>query len=153
MEFGKSTDEASNSSVLKNNLDKVQGCGSGEEDISFSALELLLEQKRITLIDVRNTTELETDGEIPGSMHVPLHEIPEAFQLSPDQFLEKYKFALPQLTAKNIVLTCRSGRRVLIAQERMKLLGYNHLRLYRGSFNDWVKKGGQVHLLKKNNQQ
>jgi len=158
--------------VLVDNLDDVPGCASGEvncyqgvyspggeddllfpEDVSFPALKLLLEQKRITLIDVRNSTELETVGEIPGSVNVPLHEIPEAFQLSPDQFLEKYKFQLPQTTAKNIVLTCRSGRRILIAQKRLKPLGYNHLRLYRGSFKEWVAKGGQVHFSKKNNQQ
>ena len=62
---------------------------------------------RIILVDVRNSSELISAGKIPGSFNVPLHEIPEAFTLDKEQFLKKYKFPLPEKTAKDIVLTCR----------------------------------------------
>ena len=99
---------------------------------------------RIILLDVRNSSELVNPGKIPGSFNIPLYEIPEAFSLEPEQFLEKYKFQLPDKDAQNVVLTCRSGRRVKIAIRRLEPLGFNQLRIYDGSFKDWVARGGEV---------
>ena len=62
---------------------------------------------RILLIDVRNATELQKPGKIPGSVHIPLYEIPEAFLLSDEAFKEKYGFNKPLKQDKNVVLTCR----------------------------------------------
>ncbi|XP_023336817.1 thiosulfate sulfurtransferase/rhodanese-like domain-containing protein 3 [Eurytemora carolleeae] len=114
------------------------------EDLSFEGLKKSLELERILLIDVRNRSELVDPGQIPGSVNLPLHEIPQAFELSPQQFEEKYNFTVPEPLDRNIVLTCRSGKRILVAKERMEALGYEYLRLYRGSFNDWVANGGDI---------
>ena len=62
---------------------------------------------RVLLVDVRNATELEDPGQIPGSVNLPLFEIPEAFLLDDNEFLEKYGFNKPGIEAKNVVLTCR----------------------------------------------
>merc|ERR1719233_21414 len=112
--------------------------------VSFNSLSTLLEEDRVILVDVRNRSELVEPGKIPGSFNIPLHEIPEAFLLDPDTFLETYKFQLPDKDAKNVVLTCRSGRRVQIAIKRLLPLGYSHLRSYDGSYRDWVSNGGEV---------
>jgi len=112
--------------------------------VSFNSLSTLLEEDRIILVDVRNRSELVEPGKIPGSFNIPLHQIPEAFLLDPDIFMETYKFPLPDKGAKNVVLTCRSGRRVKIAIKRLLPLGYTNLRSYDGSFRDWVNNGGEV---------
>eukprot|EP00091_Calanus_sinicus_P011753 TRINITY_DN2652_c0_g1_i1.p1 TRINITY_DN2652_c0_g1~~TRINITY_DN2652_c0_g1_i1.p1 ORF type:complete len:226 (-),score=61.14 TRINITY_DN2652_c0_g1_i1:37-714(-) len=112
--------------------------------VDFNALSILLEENRIVLVDVRNSSELVNPGKIPGSFNIPLYEIPEAFSLEPEQFLEKYKFQLPAKDAQNVVLTCRSGRRVKIAIRRLEPLGFTQLRSYDGSFRDWVARGGEV---------
>eukprot|EP00092_Neocalanus_flemingeri_P028068 GFUD01030473.1.p1 GENE.GFUD01030473.1~~GFUD01030473.1.p1 ORF type:complete len:233 (+),score=69.59 GFUD01030473.1:70-768(+) len=112
--------------------------------VDFNSLSMLLQENRIILLDVRNSTELVNPGKIPGSVNVPLHEIPEAFLLGPEQFLEKYKFQLPAKDARNVVLTCRSGRRVKVAIKRLEPLGFTRLRNYEGSFKDWVANGGEV---------
>ena len=90
--------------------------------VSFNSLSTLLEEDRfimvlefitnifvfrIILVDVRNRSELVEPGKIPGSFNIPLHQIPEAFLLDPDIFMETYKFPLPDKGAKNVVLTCR----------------------------------------------
>ena len=62
---------------------------------------------RVVLIDVRNATELENPGQIPGSVNLPLHDIPDSFLLNDGEFLEKYGFNKPKSDAKNVVLTCR----------------------------------------------
>ena len=59
--------------------------------------------------------ELNTVGQIPGSVVLPLHEVGSAMELSPEEFLAKYKFAKPDPLDRKIVLTCRSGRRVLVS--------------------------------------
>ena len=59
------------------------------------------------LIDVRNATELINPGKIPGSVHIPLYEISEAFQMTRELFREKYNFEKPNKGDKNVVLTCR----------------------------------------------
>merc|ERR1711874_224005 len=112
--------------------------------VSFNSLSTLLQENSIVLVDVRNATELRNPGKIPGSYNVPLHQIPEAFLLDPDTFLERYSFQLPGKDAKNIVLTCRTGRRVKVAISRLRPLGFTQLRSYDGSFKDWVKNGGKV---------
>ena len=91
--------------------------------VSFPALVKLLEDKkfvnfliwisvgkiffRILLIDVRNASELINPGKIPGSVHLPLYQISEAFQMSGELFKEKYNFEKPQPGDRNVVLTCR----------------------------------------------
>ena len=59
------------------------------------------------LIDVRNASELINPGKIPGSVHIPLYEISQAFQMPRELFQEKFSFEKPNKEDKNVVLTCR----------------------------------------------
>jgi rhodanese-related sulfurtransferase len=61
------------------------------------------------------TTVLMQKYQIPGSHCVPLHEVDRAFELDPVTFEETYGFKKFDPTLKNVVLTCRSGRRVKVA--------------------------------------
>ena len=84
-------------------------------------------------------------GQIPGSVCLPLHEIRPAFDdLDEEEFLDRYEFERFGKEKKNIVLTCRSGRRVEVADNILERRGYQHLRIYSGSFKDWVKRNGEV---------
>lgn len=114
------------------------------QEVKFEALNALLDEDRILLIDVRNRTELNEVGQIPKSVCLPLHEVARAFNdLTEQEFSDRYGFDKPDPSRKNIVLTCRSGNRVKRANAIMKTHGYNNLRIYFGSFKDWVKKGGK----------
>ena len=58
-----------------------------------------------------------------------------------------YRYGFPKPIDKNrkdIVLTCRSGRRVLVAARILSRVGFENLRIYSGSFNDWKKQGGEI---------
>ncbi len=70
----------------------IQLCLSVSADVvDFQSLRLLLEEDRVLLVDVRNRTELNTVGQIPGSVCLPLHEVDAAFQdLSEKEFLQRY---------------------------------------------------------------
>lgn len=53
-------------------------------------MQELLDDNKVLLIDVRNRTELNDVGQIPGSVCLPLHEVRLAFQLSPEEFEVSY---------------------------------------------------------------
>jgi len=65
-----------------------------------------LEEKSVTLIDVRNRTELNQFGQIEGSVNLPIHEIENALELSEKQFENKYRFPKPKTDDRKIVLSC-----------------------------------------------
>ena len=112
--------------------------------VSFDALSESLNLGTTLLIDVRNRSELNSPGQIPRSVCVPLHEILNgAFELPDNDFQERYNFKKPRLDDV-FVLTCRSGRRILVAENYLKGLGYEKIRIYPGSYKDWVSNGGQT---------
>jgi rhodanese-related sulfurtransferase len=112
--------------------------------INFASLQKSLNLNATLLIDVRNRSELNSPGQIPSSVCVPLHEILNgAFQLAEMNFKERYGFKKP--TESDVfVLTCRSGKRILEAEKYLKSLGYNHIRIYPGSYKDWIAHGGRT---------
>ena len=58
-------------------------------------------------------------------------EVPEAFSsMEPEKFKEKYGFSRPnQDIGDQMVITCRSGRRVGLAITELEKIGFNGLRL------------------------
>ena len=112
--------------------------------MNFEGVNAALASDSILLIDVRNHSELNSDGQIPKSHCVPLKEIQDgAFQLNNSDFKQRYGFEKPTQSDR-FVLTCRSGRRVLLAEKHLNELGYTNITTYLGSFLDWVANGGTV---------
>ena len=73
------------------------------------------------------------------------HRVILAFDLSNEEFLTRYGFIRPDPEkSSNVVLTCSSGRRVLVADQILKAKGYPNLRIYSGSFKDWLKNQGEI---------
>ncbi|XP_047483425.1 rhodanese domain-containing protein CG4456-like [Penaeus chinensis] len=107
------------------------------EELSQAASELLL-------VDVRLREEVREQGQLPGSHVLPVQELEEALGMSEADFEKKYGFAKIRPGDERLVITCRSGRRVGIADEALKANGFSKHRLYRGSFLDWTAKGGPV---------
>lgn len=107
-----------------------------------------LKEGRLTYLDVRNRSELDTDGRVVGSVVVPRNllpryiwlvdddllllnlvpEVEEAFMLDAGAFLAKYGFAKPGKEARDVVVTCRSGRRAVAAIEILRSQGYQSLK-------------------------
>ena len=75
--------------------------------VDYEQLTALLKDGSIVLVDVRNDSELKEDGKIPGSQNIALPELSAAFQLSPEEFKQKYGFDQPSKENENLVLTCR----------------------------------------------
>ena len=76
--------------------------------VEFDKLSSAMKVSSTVLLDVRNVSELEEDGRIPGSVNIPLPEISAAFQLSAEMFREKYSFPLPDKGNEILISECRS---------------------------------------------
>ncbi|CAG0914002.1 unnamed protein product [Notodromas monacha] len=111
----------------------LQLSGSTEEKepevpvITSEDLKKGLDADALTLIDVRNETEIVADGKVPKSHNVPLPEIFEAFKLPEEEFVAKYGFKRPPPPGDDVVIMCRSGRRALNAIVLLRSLGYTNL--------------------------
>ena len=91
----------------------------------------------LTLIDVRDISELKSSGKAAGALHVPLATVqtrlnPKAGELpaglAPD---------------RPVCLYCAAGGRSAMAAEA--LLGFGYAEVYNlGGFGAWVSGGGQV---------
>jgi len=119
------------------------------DSIAFEELKELVEDESVVLIDVRPRDYLEKYGKIPTSHNIPLKEVEEAFSgagLSEEEFETKYGFVRP-LPWEPFVLYCQGGATARKAYQILQDIGYSSIRVYDGSFNDWLKKGGDVELV------
>ncbi|CAL8085083.1 unnamed protein product [Calicophoron daubneyi] len=108
-------------------------------DIDVHQLRKMLKEGNVTLIDVREAEELENVGRFDGAIHIPLADVGEAFEMSPQEFLKKYKIQKPAKDDRRLVFCCRSGRRSLIAVRIIDPLGYKWALNLKGGYLDWSK--------------
>ncbi|CAL8085080.1 unnamed protein product [Calicophoron daubneyi] len=99
----------------------------------------MLKEGNVTLIDVRESEELNRFGRVDGAVNIPLAEVREAFYMSPQEFLKKYKVQKPAKEDRRLVFCCRSGRRSLIAVQRIGPLGYKWALNLKGGCLDLLK--------------
>ncbi|MFT5180538.1 MAG: rhodanese-related sulfurtransferase [Alphaproteobacteria bacterium] len=101
------------------------------ESVSVQDLAYLMENPEVTLIDVRDMVERESDGAIPGSLHVsrgllefkadpasPLYED----ELNPDD---------------RVILYCGTGGRSVLAAKTLFDMGYRDVSSLVGGYAAW----------------
>merc|ERR1712106_1278160 len=102
-------------------------------------LQRQLEEESVVLIDVRTLEENNDLGSIPGSVNIPVDQVAEAFSyLTDQQFRDRYGISKPAKNAENVVVSCSGGYRSASARQLLVALGWPHIILYPGSFDDWV---------------
>ncbi|XP_032790897.2 rhodanese domain-containing protein CG4456 [Daphnia magna] len=111
--------------------------------LNFEEVRAGLEKKSLIYMDVRNQSELQSDGKAVGSVNLPLPEIIEAFASSDVDFKNKYGFDKPDKSAP-LVVGCFAGKRAAAAGEQLISLGFNNIKVYPGSFSDWKSNGGPI---------
>ncbi len=90
-----------------------------------AALKDQIAAKKVTVIDVREATEITQNGKIEGSTSVPLRTLVTN--------LDK----LPADKGAPIVTYCPVGQRGVIAMTTLQLLGYTNVKNLVGGFNAW----------------
>ncbi|XP_018026285.1 rhodanese domain-containing protein CG4456-like [Hyalella azteca] len=112
-------------------------------DIDFTELRDRLEKEDVILIDVRAPSELEKLGAVPDAINLPLRTLGQTILLPKEDFEVRMGIKKPDSDAP-IATMCMAGVRARTAQLALIGAGYTNVRRYRGSFEDWLEKGGAV---------
>lgn len=110
-----------------------------QKELNVSYQDILEAQKdsSVLIIDVRTQEEIDETGKLPGSIHIPMGDVPDTLINVPeDQFKAKYGKDKPTKDTK-IIVSCRSGRRSAMVQDAIQKLGYENSYNYTGGWLDW----------------
>ncbi|HLF26924.1 MAG TPA: rhodanese-like domain-containing protein [Anaerolineae bacterium] len=94
--------------------------------ISAAKLNEALADKPPFLLDVREVSEIESDGYIEGAVHIAIRDLLKNLDQLPGQ-------------GEPIVVYCGSGHRGGLALAALKLLGYSDVRNLGGGLGAWKK--------------
>ncbi|KAJ3311166.1 hypothetical protein HDV04_004379 [Boothiomyces sp. JEL0838] len=88
------------------------------------------------IIDCREKDEV-AGGMIPTAKNISVNELEQALALPPAEFSQKYGFPKPSKTDQ-LVFHCRSGKRSTSACGIAESKGFENIKNYEGSWNDWI---------------
>jgi rhodanese-related sulfurtransferase len=90
----------------------------------------------VTVIDVREASEVQASGQAKGALHIPMATLAmKADPKSPD-----YDVRIAQ--GKPIAIYCAAGGRAGMAATTLGRMGYEAMNI--GGFGDWAAAGGPV---------
>ena len=100
---------------------------------------LMAEEKKCNLIDIRDVRELERDGKVEGSNHIPRGML--EFWMDPDsQYFKDGKIDMN----KEMVLFCAGGLRSALATKTLQNMGFKNICHVDGGFGSMQNSGFKV---------
>jgi rhodanese-related sulfurtransferase len=101
------------------------------DSVSVQDLPYLVEDAEAMLVDVRETVERESDGAIPGSLHVPRGML--EFKADPDSPVYDNDLS-PE---DRLILYCGTGGRSALAAKTLSDMGYQDVSSLAGGYAAW----------------
>jgi rhodanese-related sulfurtransferase len=98
----------------------------------------LIVQPGVTLVDLRERSEREKHGVIPGSLHAPYPDL--AANVQPGGMLHE----LAHATRNRIVFYCAFGERSAMAVQAAHAAGLETAKHINGGMQAWLHAGGPV---------
>lgn len=122
----------------KSATDMVKEAKQEIENLSPEQVKQELDGGDATLIDIRESEELQDSGKIAGSVHAPRGML----EFYADDALPYHK---PEFDKnKRIILHCASGGRSALAAKTLKEMGYERVAHLDGGFKAWKDAGFAV---------
>ncbi len=110
--------------------------------LSCKQMRKLVGSADIVLVDLRDDSERERHGIIPGSLHVPYAEVSE--NVAPGGLLHE----LVRATSKQVIFYCAFGERSAMAVEAAQEAGLSNSCHITGGLDAWKKCNGVVARVK-----
>lgn len=108
------------------------------ENLGPEQLREELQRDDVVLVDLREQSERDAAGAIPGAVHVPRGLL----EFAADPSLPSYR---PELDPdRRIVLHCAVGGRSALAARTLTEMGYADVAHLDGGFDGWRDSGGAV---------
>ena len=105
--------------------------------LSYEESNLLIKNYKTVIIDVREESEVFSQGIIKNAIHIPRGLI--EFQLKPDS--NKNPVSIDSET--NILVYCAGGYRSALAAKSLIDLGFKNV-YNLGGFQEWIESGGEI---------
>ena len=105
--------------------------------ISPDEARRMVAEENAVIVDVRDMPELQANGKIPGSVHIPRGML----EFRADAETQYHDANLAK--DRPIILHCASGGRSALGGQTLKSMGYTNVHNL-GGFKDWVEAGGEV---------
>lgn len=102
------------------------------ESVSVQDLAYLMEDTEAILVDVRETVERESDGAIPGSLHVSRGML--EFKADPDSPVYDNDLSPDD----RLILYCGTGGRSALAAKTLSDMGYKDVSSLAGGYAAWL---------------
>lgn len=115
--------------------DMVAEAKANVENVDPDAVEREVQSGDAVLVDIRDTPELEADGRIPGSVHVPRGML----EFRADPTSPYHEGSLDP--SKRVILHCASGGRSALAAQTLKDMGYEDVAHMDGGIKAWKDAG------------
>lgn len=117
--------------TTKSASDLVREAREQVENLTPEQVNEALSGGAATLIDLRESEELQLNGKIPGAVHAPRGML----EFYADPSLPYHKPAFDK--EKRIILHCASGGRSALAAQTLKQMGYENVAHLDGGFKAW----------------
>jgi rhodanese-related sulfurtransferase len=124
--------------ATKSAMDLVKEAKQQIENLTPEQLHEEMSKGNITLIDIRESDELNQNGKITGSVHAPRGML--EFYADPSLPYHRPEFD----KSKRIVLHCASGGRSALAASTLKQMGYENVAHLDGGLKAWREAGMPV---------
>ncbi len=124
--------------MTKSAADLVAEAKAQVENLDADAVEAELSAGTAVLVDVREAEELDANGRIPDSVHVPRGML--EFRADPTSPYHQEPFD----PATRIILHCAGGARSALAAATLQAMGYHDVAHLDGGFGAWKEAGKPV---------
>ena len=119
-------------------MDFVAEAKQDLENLSPDEVEQELARGDATLVDLRESEELQASGSIPGAVHAPRGML--EFYADPSLAYHRPEFERD----RRIILHCASGGRSALAAKTLKDMGYTNVAHLDGGIQRWTQEGKPV---------
>ena len=113
--------------------------------ISVDKCKSIQKNKGFVFVDLRDYREILKDGKIPGAFSCPRGML--EFWIDPDSPYHKDFFNQD----KTYIFYCASAWRSALAAKEAIRMGLSPVVHLDGGYSEWVKKGGDIEIVNKNN--
>lgn len=119
-------------------MDLVKAAKQQIENLTNDQVSAELSIGNVSLIDIRESEEIQQHGRIIGSVHAPRGML----EFFADPLLPFHK---PEFDKnKRIILHCAAGSRSALATITLKQMGYENIAHMDGGFNAWKESGKPI---------
>ena len=125
--------------TIKSSQELVENALQEIKTLSVDDALKLVKEDKCNLVDIRDLRELEKEGRIENSNHIPRGVL--EFWLDPNSaFIQNGNIDLD----KEIVLFCAGGSRSALATKSLKDMGYKNVSHVEGGFSSMKNNGFDV---------